>query len=169
MFACRLYCLAVALVFPLLAVGAQVPFADDLPVTVKHYNRAAPMVATAGAPAVEDLAALKQAGIEVLVDFRRPQEGTAAYAAAAEELGLAFHHLPMGREQPDKEQVSALSAILEKHQDQPVLLYCASGNRAGTMWALHLLESGASADQAIAAGLTAGMAGSRVEWITAWE
>lgn len=160
----RSACLALFMVWATPTLAA-VPFAGEMAVQVVNYNRASSWLATGGAFPANQMAELKAAGFINIVDLRRPQEGTEVARAAAEAAGLHYVNLPLGRDKPDAETQAKFDAWVAQHQGENTLLHCASGNRAGTLWALHLLGQQVPVEQAVEQGLAAGMAQNRVGWI----
>lgn len=144
---------------------AAVPFAGEMAVQVVNYNRASSWLATGGAFSAAEMAALKAAGFINVIDLRRAQEGTEAARAAAEAAGLNYLNLPLGRDKPDAETLARFNEWVAAHQGESTLMHCASGNRAGTLWAMHLLSQQVPVEQAIQQGLAAGMAESRIPWL----
>lgn len=161
----------IAISYLLLSLGltgsaqADVPFASAVDAAVRNYNRATAQVATGGAPTAAAMAKLKAAGIEHLVDFRTEGEGTAETRAAAEAAGLGYSNLPLGRGRPGQELIQDFSQIMQQHEDDDLYLFCASGNRAGTVWAYYRKQQGVPVDVAIEEGRAAGMVASREAWL----
>ncbi len=115
-------------------------------------------VDTAGQPAAGDWSLLAAHGIETVVDLRTPQELTdrdeAAEVAAA---GLAFRQLPIaGAGDLTLANADALAAMIQS-SDGPVLVHCASANRAGGLLALMEARQGMAPEQALDIGRRAGM------------
>jgi uncharacterized protein (TIGR01244 family) len=88
----------------------------------------------------DDLVALKAAGFTTIVNNRPDGESpdqpdNATMQAAAEKAGLAYHFIPLGRDGVNPEMIAAEKAALEGSAG-PALLYCRSGTRSTTLWAL---------------------------------
>ncbi len=88
----------------------------------------------------DDIAALKTAGFTTIVNNRPDGESpdqpdSATMQAAAEKAGLAYHYIPLGRDGVNPGMIAEESAVLEGSAG-PVLLYCRSGTRSTTLWAL---------------------------------
>ena len=92
-----------------------------------------------------------------VIDLRAAdEEHVATDVQAMADVGVERVSLPLGREAPARSAVIQFRALLER-TEQPVLVLCSSGNRAGLLWAAHLIERGASvaeARQAVAAVVT---------------
>jgi|AntRauTorcE11898_2_1112593.scaffolds.fasta_scaffold45091_2 uncharacterized protein (TIGR01244 family) len=118
--------------------------------------RAAGEVQLGGPPDPDRLPELRDSGVRLIVDLRTPGEGIAGEAVAAANAGIRYVNLPVGKE-PASDQIQARLASLLEETDGDVLLHCASGNRAGEVWARHLLSRGASLEEALAAGRAGGL------------
>lgn len=117
-----------------------------------------PGVYTAGQPARGDWASLAARGVATVVDLRTPEEmpqrDEAAEVAAA---GMAYKRLPVADAAAlDLERAASLAAIVAGSQG-PVLVHCASANRAGALVALMANLDGMPADEALVLGREAGM------------
>lgn len=85
----------------------------------------------------------------LVIDLRlADEEGTLEEGARLSEAGIRYLHFPMGRE-VTRDQVERFATALSENSDRPLLLHCSSGNRAGLLWAAHLIEQGGDAEQAI--------------------
>jgi len=92
-----------------------------------------------------DLDALKASfpGSVLVVDLRTPPEGTAEEAAAAAALGMLYRNIPVAGVSIDDAQVTELNTVLnDTSPDSLVVLHCASGNRAGMLWAAGQIREG---------------------------
>lgn len=143
-----------------IAACATGPGAAPMP---ELANLAAPEpgVYSAGRVAPDDIARLRAAGIEHVVDLTTPGESPDFdEGAAARAAGLAYSNLPLdGAAGLTPENVQAFDALL-RAADGPVLVHCASGNRVGAMAALRAAWiDGRDADEAIAIGRQWGLKG----------
>lgn len=111
-----------------------------------------------GQPDSEILSLAKNAGYMTVVDMRRPTEDRGMdEAAEVAALGMRYITLPVdGANGVTFENAAALDEILAA-ADGPVLLHCSSGNRVGALHALSQKMAGASSEDALAAGLAAGL------------
>ncbi|MDZ7825654.1 MAG: sulfur transferase domain-containing protein [Gammaproteobacteria bacterium] len=107
-------------------------------------------------PDPDELAAMRASGVRLIVDLRTPGEGVAGEAVAAANAGIRYVNLPVGHEPASANVQARLESLLEE-TDGDVLLHCASGNRAGEVWARHLLAQGASLEKALQAGRAGGL------------
>lgn len=118
-----------------------------------------PGVLTGGQPTDEQLAALRDAGYQTIINLRHPNEnGTQGEAEKVAELGMTYVSLPIsGAADLTRENASALAAALEQAA-RPVLLHCGSSNRVGALLALQAFWlEGASSEEALEIGRSGGM------------
>lgn len=88
----------------------------------------------------DDMPAIKAAGFTTVINNRPDgespdQPASATMKAAAESAGLAYHHIPLGRDGVSPQMVEETEAVLEG-SDGPVLAFCRSGTRSTLVWAL---------------------------------
>jgi len=114
----------------------------------------------AGQPNLDDLKAVKAAGIKWVVNMRAEGEptGFSDEKATVEGLGLGYTFIPVaGAAGVTTANAEALKATLQAHEGDKILLHCASGNRVGALMALIAFDEGKTADEAMAIGKHAGM------------
>lgn len=143
----RLGIFAALFALALPAAAAELPFAQPRP-----------QLYTAGQPSAAELQQAAAAGVTTLIDLRQPDEVRGFdETAAAERLGLRYVRIPVaGAAGLTEANAKALRTALAQSQG-PVLLHCASGNRAGALLALLQAREGASVDDALTFGRAAGM------------
>ncbi|HDS1581524.1 TPA: protein tyrosine phosphatase family protein [Stenotrophomonas maltophilia] len=118
-----------------------------------------PGLYSGGQPSAEQLRALATQGVRTVIDLRQPgEERGFDEARAAEALGLRYVRIPVaGAEGLDAANIRAVHQALQQSQG-PVLLHCASGNRAGAVLGLvNARYEHASAEQALQLGQRAGL------------
>ena len=114
---------------------------------------------THGQPSEAQLQQAAAAGITTLIDLRAAGEDRGFdELATAERLGLRYVRLPIADGQAlNADNARALHRILQQ-SDGPVLLHCASANRAGGLLALAAANhEGVTATEALAQGKAAGL------------
>jgi uncharacterized protein (TIGR01244 family) len=84
----------------------------------------------------------------VVIDLRTAAEGTAEESHALWRAGVTYINLPTTGAVPNPADVELFDSIIAANAGRPILVHCASGNRAGLLWAAHLLDTGASLPQA---------------------
>ncbi|MEO1512648.1 MAG: sulfur transferase domain-containing protein, partial [Planctomycetota bacterium] len=106
-------------------------------------------------PTEDDLRALRAEGVGLIVNLRdsaateRHAAGEYDETALAERLGMRYVHIPLGG--ADGYAPEDLDAFREavRGYEGSVLLHCASGGRARTMWKAYLIaERGVSPERA---------------------
>ncbi|MDA0679641.1 MAG: sulfur transferase domain-containing protein [Proteobacteria bacterium] len=113
---------------------------------------------SSGQPDTEVLLLAKNAGFTTVVDLRGESEDRGFdEAAEVSALGMSYVTLPIANaDDVTFENAAAFDKILAAAEG-PVLVHCASGNRVGALFALREKMSGASNDDALAAGKAAGL------------
>jgi uncharacterized protein (TIGR01244 family) len=113
---------------------------------------------SAGQPDVEVLSTFAAAGYVAVVDLRTDKEDRGFdEPVTVMGLGMSYVSMPIDSEVDiNYEKAAELDKILSGFNG-PVLVHCGSGNRVGALFALTEKANGATNEQAIAAGKTAGM------------
>ena len=112
-----------------------------------------------GQPSAAQLRDLAAQGVRTLIDLRQPDEDRGFdETAQAEALGLRYVRIPVaGADGLDAGTIRAVHQALQQSQG-PVLLHCASGNRAGAVLGLvNARYEQASPEQALLLGQRAGL------------
>ena len=153
----RLACLQIvlaAVAVPWLASLAAEP--GDLP------NRKDPLagITTGGQPNAAQFQAAASAGFKSVIDLRGPNEDRGLdEPAVVAQLGMSYVNLPVeGADGVTYANASALDKLLAK-LEQPVLIHCSTGNRAGALLAVRAKLGGADGETALALGKAAGLKG----------
>lgn len=107
----------------------------------------------------DDVRQLAAEGFRAIVcnrpDDEEPgQPAAAEIAKAAQECGIAFHHIPTTSGQFPKEVIDAFRTVREQ-ADGPVFAYCRTGTRCATIDAL-ANPDGKTADEILQAASAAG-------------
>lgn len=89
---------------------------------------------------VADVAEAKKMGFRSIINNRPDgeeagQPSSAEIERATKDAGLAYVQIPVVPGQVGEEHVAAFAQALA-HLPQPILAYCKTGLRAGTLWAL---------------------------------
>jgi protein tyrosine phosphatase (PTP) superfamily phosphohydrolase (DUF442 family) len=122
---------------------------------VTHYGN----LWFSGQPDQAGLEAARRAGVSVVVNLRHPSEFDWNERSAAESLGFSYHNLPVVGTAPlSHETFAAIDALIEEHQGEQVLVHCASSNRVGAWFTVHLVSHrGMSLENALPVGRKAGL------------
>jgi len=149
--------LAGVLALPLLVRAGEIP-ETMAPSEIPNYVRANPSLATAGQPAPETLARLKQLGFKTVINIRTEAEpGVAQEADVVKAQGLDYHLIPITAATFSAEQADAIAKILDDPTAGPVLFHCGSSNRVGAVIAAIEARKGRSCAEAEAAGRKLGL------------
>lgn len=136
-----------------------------LPVGADEFSQPKDDVWLGGPPSETDLDTMAEAGVRLVIDLRTATEGIEDTERAAEERGLRYLNLPLGQEMAGEDLVAQVGSELEAAlaSGEGVLLHCASGNRAGEVWALHRARQGEDTQRALEQAEAAGTRGERLD------
>lgn len=112
----------------------------------------------AGQPDAQGFQQAAQAGVKAVLNLRPDAEMDWDEAALLQQLGLEYMQIPVASH-ADLSQGNArkLNAWLASHQDETVLVHCASSNRVGALLALGAALEGADTASALELGRQAGL------------
>lgn len=115
-------------------------------------------VASSGQPDEAALKAFSQNGYTAVIDLRGAAESRGLdEQAVVEKLGMSYVALPVSKAADMSfEKALELDEIIRSF-DGPVLVHCGSGNRVGALLALRASEQGASDEEALELGRSAGL------------
>ena len=115
-------------------------------------------VISSGQPDAAMFEALADAGFSIVVDFRAADEDRGLdEQKVVEQLGMVYATVPIsGAADISFANAAVLNEILANNEGR-ILLHCGSANRVGALVALREKLLGASNDDALAAGKTAGL------------
>ena len=93
-----------------------------------------------GQPSEEDLALFCGVGVRTVVDLRQDVEHDVGMEQmAATRLGMMFVHIPIRADAPDDRDADAFLTVTARLDAFPMLIHCASGNRAAAFWMIRRL------------------------------
>jgi uncharacterized protein (TIGR01244 family) len=93
-----------------------------------------------GQPSEDDLAVLCGMGVRTVIDLRHDVEhDVGVEQMAATRLGMIFVHIPVRADAPADRDAEAFLAVTSRAELFPVLVHCASGNRAAAFWMIRRL------------------------------
>jgi protein tyrosine phosphatase (PTP) superfamily phosphohydrolase (DUF442 family) len=118
-----------------------------------------PGLVTGGQPTLEQLAALKRAGCEVVLDLREPMEPQPYRPAAVAQAGLTYRNIPVGHGTvTDATFGLLLEAVRGLVGKQRAFVYCSSGNRVGVaLIPYFMLDQGMEEEDAVTAAMRVGL------------
>jgi len=104
---------------------------------ITNFTRVDSAIGCGGATSSTALAELRRLGYVTVVSLREPSEpgadiGLSRLAAARE--GITFINLPVRSQVPDGRVIEEFLKIVSNPANQPVYVYCGSGNRAAALW-----------------------------------
>jgi len=120
----------------------------------------------AGQPSEKALRALAAAGLELVIDLRRPEEERGYdEPALVRELGMVYANPGFGGPETLTDGTfDAVRDLLSAHEGDEVLLHCRSAGRVGAVWlATRVLDGGMAWEPALEEARRVGMRGD------AWE
>jgi len=117
-------------------------------------------ILTGGQPTGAELEVLAKLGYGTIINLRLPEEEGSTTAAQVESLGMSYVAIPIaGAEGINEENARRLAGALEG-ASRPVLVHCASGNRAGAIFGLKArLLDGKTPEESLAVARAAGVTG----------
>jgi len=132
----------------------------DAAAGVPNACEPSPGIVTGGQPTAAQLAALKRAGCEVVLNIREPMEPQpyrtpdAVVAAGLEYVNIPVSHGPLSDETFGRVRRTVRALAGKKR----VLFHCASGNRVGvTLLPFFILDQGMDEEEALAQAMRIGM------------
>jgi protein tyrosine phosphatase (PTP) superfamily phosphohydrolase (DUF442 family) len=146
------------------------PMSDLLDALAGVPNAAEPVpgLATGGQMMRQHLAALKQAGCELVFDCRDPMEPRPVREPEdVVAAGLQYECVPVGHSRGDDETLRRVREVLQANVGKRKIFYhCASGNRVGaTLIPYLMLDQGFAEEDAVNAAMRVGMRSAELmEW-----
>lgn len=141
----------------LLATGCMQPKPQEPVADIKnlvHQDR----YYIAGTPTEAGLRRMAREGVKTVIDLRRDDEPLGDEGKQAEALGMKYFRVPMQSDRMTPDQANAFLEAMELAGNQPVMIHCAGGSRAGAMYGLYLGARGAcSAEDAVRRAREAGL------------
>jgi protein tyrosine phosphatase (PTP) superfamily phosphohydrolase (DUF442 family) len=132
-----------------------------------HAVQALPHLVTSGQPGEAQFRALKEAGVEVILDIRDPMEPRPCDGAAlAKELGMRYYNIPVVAGRLDDNTLDRVLAVLRSEKGASTVFHCNSGNRVGgAMIPYLMIDEGMSEEDATMLAMRMGMRSSELlEW-----
>ncbi len=122
----------VALLWGLAAVSAPAKKVEDLP----NFHVVHPHLWRGGEPSANGVRALKEKGVQTIIDLRAVTKKSRRERALAESLGMKYVQLPMSDKAPTVQQVKTFLALTDdaKKNGGRVFIHCQHGSdRCGSM------------------------------------
>jgi protein tyrosine phosphatase (PTP) superfamily phosphohydrolase (DUF442 family) len=134
---------------------------------VTNANQASPTVITGGQPTPAHFRALKDAGVEVVLDIRDPMEPRGFdQPALMEELGFDYKVITVSDAHLNDQTLGAITDVMRQSEGHQTLVHCASGNRVGgALIPWLILDQGMTEEEATMAAMRMGLRGAHLlEW-----
>ena len=106
---------------------------------ILNYHPISPLIGTAGQPTGDQLAALYQAGYDVVINLATPASSNAQSdeASLVTALGLTYVPIPVVWQRPTLEDLSAFFVALDTLLDRKLFIHCALNYRVSTFMYLY--------------------------------
>jgi len=135
---------------------------------LSNASEPVPGLVTGGQPTTQHLAALKQAGCELVLDCRDPMEPRPlSEAEEVRRVGMEYVVIPVGHTRGSDETLRSIREVLAANVGKRKMLYhCASGNRVGaTVIPFLMLDQQFSEDDAVMTAMRSGARNAElIEW-----
>ena len=107
--------------------------------SIYNYRRLGDLIATAGQPTEAELAAIAEAGFEVVVNLalHDREYSLSDERQTAESLGMRYIHIPVVWEQPARENLEEFFSVMDDLADKHVFVHCAANKRVSVFMALY--------------------------------
>lgn len=116
-----------------------------------NFVRITDRVTTAGQPTAEQLQAVRDTGVEAVVNLA-PHDHKKALSderAVVESLGMTYHHIPVNWKDPRLEDYTAFENAMNTIGDRKVLVHCAANLRVSAFYSTYAMRNqGWSVEQA---------------------
>ncbi len=139
----------VFLAFSLSVLAACVSAGAQAPRLSYAQHAVSDRVTLAGVLDAEAYDALRAMDATV-VELRTAPEGVQDEARALVSRGVYYVHLPIGTPSVSHEDAAYLQQIVDARPGKPVVVHCASGNRAAALWGAMRLEQGMPLEEVLA-------------------
>lgn len=106
---------------------------------IYNYRRLTDLIATAGQPSEDELAAVARAGFDAVVnlalhdaEYSLPDE-----RQTVESLGMRYIHIPVVWERPLRADLERFFDVMDELAGKPVFVHCAANKRVSIFMALY--------------------------------
>ena len=134
---------------------------------VTNAYEALPDLYTGGQPSARHLEALRDTGVETILDIRDPLEARPFdEPATARALGLNYVNVPVSAGVLNDETLERVLGVVRAHEGKRLFFHCASANRVGGALIPYLMmDRGMSQDDAVSLAMRVGLRGADLlEW-----
>jgi protein tyrosine phosphatase (PTP) superfamily phosphohydrolase (DUF442 family) len=106
---------------------------------IRNFVPVSATLATAGQPSAEQIADVKRAGFEVIVNLGLldPRYCLPDEAGLAQSLGLEYHHIPVDFKVPRVDDLQKFFDVMDASRDRKIFVHCAANYRVSSFVALY--------------------------------
>ena len=112
---------------------------DDIVSGIRDYRKLSDLIVTSGQPTQDELAAVAQAGYEVVINLHispdLPDEGD-----MVRSLGMEYVHIPVPWEHPARDHLERFFEAMDARRDQRLFVHCAANMRVSAFMALYRIH-----------------------------
>lgn len=108
---------------------------------IYNFLKISEKIATAGQPTESQLAAIKQAGYEIVINLALPEspKALANESAIVQNLGMQYIHIPVVWENPTLENIKEFFSVMQANSNKRVFVHCAANMRVSAFMYLYRL------------------------------
>ncbi|WP_028111116.1 protein tyrosine phosphatase family protein [Ferrimonas futtsuensis] len=129
----------------LASAGAHAAIQPEALAEVKAVQFPSERVITSGLPLPQQFPALKQAGVDLVINLipAGNPTGLENEGKLVTEAGMEYAHIGVDWKQPTVKDVQQFLKVMDANEDKDVLIHCAANYRASAFYYLYLLHTGA--------------------------
>jgi uncharacterized protein (TIGR01244 family) len=109
-----------------------------------NFRRVNDRVTTSGLVAADDLARLREAGYDLLVNLLpdSSEHAVEGEASIVGDQGVGYVHIPVDFAAPTPEQFDEFASVMDAHADASIHVHCAANYRVSVFYALYAVRKG---------------------------
>jgi protein tyrosine phosphatase (PTP) superfamily phosphohydrolase (DUF442 family) len=121
--------------------------------------QALPNIVTGGQPSANHLQALKDAGVDILLDLRDPMEPRPFdEPTTARQAGLEYINVPVSSATINDATMERVLTVIRNAGEKQIYFHCGSGNRVGaTLLPYFMIDLGMNEEEAIEQAMRVGL------------
>ena len=108
--------------------------------TLYNFRQVSDLLACAGQPQEGQLQSIADDGYQVIINLGLSdgKYALADEAISVNNLGLAYHHIPVVFDNPQLAELTSFISLMNAHSHQKTLVHCAANYRASAFTGLYL-------------------------------
>jgi protein tyrosine phosphatase (PTP) superfamily phosphohydrolase (DUF442 family) len=129
--------------------------------------QALPNIVTGGQPSADHLKAMKDAGVQILLDLRDPMEQRQFdEPALARQVGLEYINVPVSAATINDATMERVLTVIRNAGEKQIYFHCGSGNRVGaTLLPYFMIDLGMDEEEATEQAMRVGLRSAEMmEW-----